>query len=55
MLSFCLKCRKNAESKNPKVGKRKNKIFIKIYSVYSKKSRFIKEEEASGLLSIKRI
>ena len=24
MLSYCLKCRKNTESKNPKVARRKN-------------------------------
>ena len=35
MLSYCLKCRKNAESKNPKVvrKKRKNNAFIKICCV----------------------
>ena len=33
MLSYCLKCRKNTESKNPKVvrtKKRKNNAFIKM-------------------------
>ena len=28
MLSYCLKCRKNAESKNPKVVKAKNGKLI---------------------------
>ena len=32
MLSYCLKQRKNAEGKNPKVIKAK-KAFIKMYSV----------------------
>ena len=33
MLSYCLKCRKNTESKNPKVvrtKKRKDNAFIKM-------------------------
>ena len=34
MVSFCLKCRKNTESKNSKVVKTKmNYAFINIYSV----------------------
>ena len=36
MLSYCLKCRKNKESKNPqavKTKKRKNNAFIKMCSV----------------------
>ena len=37
MLPYCLKCRKNTESKNPKVASTKKKI--------------IKQQEASGLLS----
>ena len=53
MLSYCLKCRKNAESKNPKVV-RKKKGRIMLLSKYavcnSKKSKFIKEQEAKGLL-----
>ena len=28
MLSYCLKCRKNIESKNPKVAKTKNRRII---------------------------
>ena len=54
MLSYCLKCRKNIESKNPKVAKTKNGRII-VLSKYvmcdSKKSKFIKQQEASGLLS----
>ena len=54
MLSYCLKCSKNTESKNPKLVKTKNGRIIllsKCAMWYSKKSRFIKEQEASGLLS----
>ena len=53
MLSYCLKCRKNTESKNPKVVKTKNGriiILSKCAVCDSKKSKFIKEQEASGLL-----
>ena len=56
MLLYCLKCRKNTESKNPKVGRSKNgrimllsKCVIKVCN--SKKSKFIKQQETSGLLS----
>ena len=52
MLSYCLKCRKNTESKNPKVAKTKRIIVLSKYVVCdSKKSKFIKQQEASGLLS----
>ena len=54
MLSYCLKCRKNTESKNPKVEKTKNgRIMITSNCAVcgSKNLRFIKEQEASGLLS----
>ena len=50
MFSFCLKCGKITESKNPKISWTKK--FIKICSVCnSKKTKLIKEHEASGLLS----
>ena len=57
MLPYCLKCRKNIENKNPKAARTKNRILIflsfyedvKVYD--SKKLKFIKEKEASGLLS----
>ena len=55
MLLYCLKCRKNIESKNPKVVREKNvKIMLlsKCELCDSKKLKFIKELEASGLLSI---
>ena len=47
MLSYCLKCRKNTESKNPKIGKTKNKKIM----LDSINSKFIKQQKASGLLS----
>ena len=54
MLFYCLKCRKITESKNPEVVKTKNGRIIllsKCGVCDSKKSKFIKEQEASGLLS----
>ena len=54
MLSYCLKCRKNTESKNPKVVKTKNgriMLLLKCAVCDSKKSKFIKEQEAIRLLS----
>ena len=53
MLSYCLKCRKNTKSENPKDVKTKNGriILLSICAVCnSKKSRYIKEQEGSGLL-----
>ena len=54
MLSYCLKCRKNTESTNPKVARTKNRKIMPLlkYAVCDRKmSKFIKEQEASGLLS----
>ena len=54
MLSCCLKCRKNTESKNPKFVRKKNgriMLLSKCAGCDSKKSKFIKKQEASGLLS----
>ena len=54
MLSYCLKCRKNTESENPKVAVTKNgrTMLLSECAVRdNKKSKFIKEQEASGLLS----
>ena len=54
MLSYCLKCRKNTESINPKVSKTSNgkmMILLKCAICGSKKSKFIKEQQAKGLLS----
>ena len=53
MLSYCLKCRKYTESKNKKVARtKKGRIMIlsKCTVCDSKKSKFRKEQEASGLL-----
>ena len=52
MLSYCLKCRKNAESKNPKFVRTENRrimLLSKCEVGNSKKLIFIKEEKASGL------
>ena len=54
MLSYCLKCKRNTESINPKVLKTTNGkaiILSKCAISGSKKSKFIKEQEAKGLLS----
>ena len=54
MLSYCLKCRKNAESKNPKVAMTKNgrTMFLSKCKVFDcKKSKFIKQQGTSGLSS----
>ena len=54
MSSYCLKCRKNTESKTPMVVKRKNGkiMLLSKYAVRdSKNSKFIKEQEASRLSS----
>ena len=54
MLSYCLKCKKNTESINRKVSKTtssKMMILSKCAICGSKKSKFIKERQAKGLLS----
>ena len=54
MLSYCLKSRKDTKSKNLEVARaRKGRIILlsKCIVCDSKKSKFIKEQEASGLLS----
>ena len=54
MSSYCLKCRKNTESINLRVSKTNNgktMILSKCAICGSKKSRFIKKQEASGILS----
>ena len=53
MLSYyCWKCRKNTESKNQNVARKKTKesCFYRNVQCDSKKSKFIKEQEASGFL-----
>ena len=52
MLSYCLKCRKNKQSKNPEVMKTENGRIMLLWKCAvcdSKKSKFIKEEERTGL------
>ena len=54
MLSYCLKCKKNTESINTKVSNTSNGktiILSKCAGCSSKKSKFIKEQQAKGLLS----
>ena len=54
MLSYCLKCKKNNESVNPKVSKTTNgkAMILSTCAICSgKKSKFIKEQQAKGLLS----
>ena len=54
MKSYCLKCRKDTENINPKVSKTSNgrtMVLSKCAICGSKKSRFIKNQEAKGLLS----
>ena len=59
MLScYCLKCKKNTESKNPKVARTKNgrvMLLSKCAVCDCKKSKFIKEQEANGFLLSLRI
>ena len=48
-----MKCKKNTESKTPKITRTENGRIIllsKCAMCDSKKSKFIKEQEASGLL-----
>ena len=54
MLSYCLKCKKNTESINPKVSKTsdgKTMILSKCAICGSKKSKFIKKQQKKGLFS----
>ena len=54
MKSYCLKCTKDTENINPKVSSTSNgkaMILSKCAICGSKKSRFIKNQEAKGLLS----
>ena len=54
MKSYCLKCKKNTESIDPKVSKSSNGktiVLSKCAICGSKKSKFIKEQQAKGLLS----
>ena len=54
MLSYCLKCRKNTETKNLKVTRIKSGRMMLLSNCTvcdSKKLKFLKQQETSGLLS----
>ena len=54
MKSYCLKCRKNTENINPRVSNTSNSrtmVLSRCAICDTKKSRFIKNQEAKGLLS----
>ena len=54
MLTYCLKCKKDTECVNSKVLKNKDgrtMLSSKCAVCDSKKSKFIKEQKAKGLLS----
>ena len=54
MKSYCLKCKKDTENINPRASGTSNgkaMILSKCAICDSKKSRFIKNQEAKGLLS----
>ena len=53
MKSYCLKCRKDTENINPRVSNASNSrktILSKCAICGSKRSRFIRNQEATGLL-----
>ena len=55
ILLYCLQCRKNTESKNPRVAntnKGKSMLLSKYSVCGSKKLRFITEQEGSGLTGL---
>ena len=54
MLTYCLKCKNNTKNKDAKVIKTKNSRLMLSSNCAvcgSKKSKFMKEQEAKGLLS----
>ena len=54
MKSYCLKCRKDSENINPKISTTSNNrtiVLSKCAICGSKKSRFIKNQEAKRLLN----
>ena len=54
METFCLKCKKNTKNINPKISSSSNAtamILSRCAICGSKKSRFIKNQAAKGLLS----
>ena len=54
MSSYCLKCNRNTENISPRISKTINGkiMLLSKYAICgSKKSRFIKKQESSGILS----
>ena len=54
MKTYCLKCKTNTDNIDPKMFKTKNNRLIlqsKCSVCENKKSRFVKEQKAKGLLS----
>ena len=54
MKTYCLKCKKDTENLDSKIFRTKNNRIItqsKCNDCRNKKSRFMKEQEAEGLLS----
>ena len=54
MNTYCIKCRKDTENIDPKIVRTKNNRLLmqsKCSVCGIKKSRFLKEQEAKGLLS----
>ena len=54
MKTYCVKCRKYTENIDPKIVRTKNNRLVmqsKCSACGIKKSRFVKEQEAKGLLS----
>ena len=54
MNTYCIKCRKDTENIDPKIVRTKNNWLVmqsKCSDCGIKKSRFIKEQKAKGLLS----
>ena len=54
MKTYCLKCKKDTDNIDPKMFKTKNNRLLmqsKCSVCKNKKSRFVKEQDAKGLLS----
>ena len=54
MKTYCVKCRKDTENIDPKIVRTKNNRLVmqsKCFVCGIKKSRFVKEQKAKGLLS----
>ena len=54
MKTYCLKCKKDTENIDPKIVRTKNNRLLmqsKCSDCKNKKSQFVKEQDAKGLLS----